>query len=88
MKHAWLPYLATGAVSVVTSARKNGARYGAPSSNVILATTVLILIAAASDGTKLEPVVSAFGILIFIVTLMRAVPAFTGKTTKKGSTNV
>jgi hypothetical protein len=74
MSRPELPYLAAGAVSIVGGARRaNG--WPATGGRVIIATIVLVIVASASNNSKIAPLVHAFGILLLLVAVMATVNA-------------
>jgi peptidoglycan/LPS O-acetylase OafA/YrhL len=51
----------------------------------LIATIALVIIASATDGTKIAPLVRAMGLLVLLAAVIASVPAFHVLTSKKAS---
>ncbi len=73
-----MPFLTAGAVALIGGVKREG---GFPSNGVtaVVATVALVIVASATSGTKLAPVVRAVGLLVLLAAVMSAVPAFDRK---------
>jgi hypothetical protein len=67
---AELPFLAAGGVAITGATIRDG--HLPPMGKVVIATLFTVLVASASDNTKLAPLVHAFGMLVLLVTVMAA----------------
>lgn len=65
MRHAELPYLGAGIVALVGGARRQGGwpKYGI---EAVVAMIVLVVVASATNGTRLAPLVRAIGMLLLL----------------------
>lgn len=66
-----LPYVAATGVAVVGATMRDG--HIPPLSRAVVGLVALILVASATTGTKIAPLVHAFGLLVLLVTVMAAV---------------
>lgn len=64
-----LPFIGAALVSLVTGVRKEG---GFPSGGikVLVALSVLVIVAAATAGTKLAPLVRAIGVVLLLTSVL------------------
>lgn len=67
-----LPFLATGAV-VVVGASVREKHWPANANGAIIGTVVLTLVASASAGTRIAPLVHAIGLLLLLTAVMATV---------------
>jgi hypothetical protein len=67
-----LPFLAAGGITIVGGVRQENA-WPANGVKVVIATFVLVIIASASAGSALAPLVRAFGILLVLVAILGSV---------------
>lgn len=67
-----IPYLAAGAVTIVGATVKEKG-WPKDSGRAIIGTVALTVLASASTGTRLAPLVHAFGLLTLLVAAMAAV---------------
>jgi len=67
-----LPYLAAGAVSIIGGVRRTDG-WPANGAKTILATLVLVIVASATAGGRLAPLVRAFGLLVLLAAVMATV---------------
>ena len=67
-----MPYLAAGAVAFV-GGLAHDKKLPAETTRVVIGTVALVIVASASDGTALGPLVHAFGLLILLVAVMAAI---------------
>lgn len=72
MEHPEISFLAAGAISVVGGAIAEG-KWPSHVGSSIIGTVVLVVVASATAGTKVAPLVHAIGILLVITSLMAAV---------------
>lgn len=77
-----LPFLAAGAISVIGGAVAEK-QWPVHTGSSIIGTVVLVVVASATTGTKVAPLVHAIGILLVVTSLMAAVKVANAK--KKGS---
>ena len=72
------PFLAAGAISLAAGAKRER---GFPSNGMtaVIATVALVIIASATAGSRIAPIVRAFGMIALLATIMAAVPTFTRK---------
>lgn len=79
---AELPYLAAGAIALTGGAIKN---HGWPTNtlNTVIGTVALVILASATSGTKIAPLVRAIGLLIVLAASMAAIKAVTAAKNKK-----
>lgn len=77
-----LPYLAAGGIALAGGmVREKG--WPASGTGALVGTLALVVVASATGGSSFAPLVRAFGLLLLLVAIMTAVPAFqTGR--KKG----
>ena len=80
---AELPFLAAGTVALAGGIAREKS-FPANGVTAVVATVALVVIASATDSTRLAPVVRAIGLLLLMATVFSAVPALTAK---KGKTN-
>lgn len=73
-----MPFLAAGAVALAGGVAKDR---GFPSGGLgaVVATVALVIVASATGGTVVAPLVRAIGLLLLMAAIMSAVPAFTRK---------
>lgn len=73
-----LPFLAAGATALIGGARRDG---GFPDNGIraVIATVVLVIVASATAGTKIAPLVHAIGLIAFMGALYGATREFQGK---------
>ena len=67
-----------GSIALVGAVRKDG-RWPANGVQGVIATAVLVLIASATNGTKIGPLVRAFGIMLLLSSGYAAIRANAGK---------
>jgi hypothetical protein len=79
--NAELPFLAAGTVTIIGGAMKEK-RWPSTSTTAIIGTVVLVLVASASNGTKLAPLVRAIGLLFLLAATMATVKVV--QASKKG----
>lgn len=70
-------FLAAGAVTLIGAARKDG-KWPANGAHAVLATVALTLVASAVNGTKVGPLMRAFGLLFLASAIYAAVHANIG----------
>jgi len=73
--NAEIPYLAAGVTAIAGGYRSQG-QFPADGYKAVLATTGLVILASASNDTKLAPLVRAVGFVLFMGALYGAVKAF------------
>lgn len=83
MSRPEMPFLAAGTVSIIGGVRQTGG-WPANGGKVILATLALVIVASATAGGRLAPLVRAFGLLVFLVAVMATVNAELASKRKKG----
>ncbi len=71
MSHPELPYLAAGGIAIVGATIGDGKL--PPLGRPILGMVAIVVVASLSGGTKLEPLVRQFGILVVIATVIATV---------------
>lgn len=76
-----LPYLAASGVAVVGGTIRDG--HLPPISRALVGVLALTVVASASNGTRLAPLVHAFGLLVLLVTVIGATNAVIDKRKKK-----
>lgn len=76
-----MPFLAAGVVSVVGGIAREG-RFPREGMNAVIGTVVLVIIASATAGTKVAPLVRAIGLILLLGAVFGAVPAFQTKRKK------
>lgn len=70
--NAEMPFLAAGAVTVAGGAiREKG--WPPYTKKALIGTVALVIVASASNGTKVEPLVRAIGLLFFLSAVIAAV---------------
>jgi len=79
--HPELPYLAAAGVSVVGATIRDG--HLPDLTRVAIGTIALVIFASMTAGTKLAPLVRAFGLLILTVAVISATNATLRKSTRK-----
>ena len=67
-----MPYLAAGAVALI-GATVHEQGWPKESFRAILGTVVLVIIASTAGGTRLAPLVRAFGLLVLLVSVIAAI---------------
>jgi peptidoglycan/LPS O-acetylase OafA/YrhL len=78
-----LPYLAAGAVAIAGGfVRERG--WPAEGTGALVGTLALVVVASATSGSDFAPLVRALGLLLLMVAVMTAVPAFQAAQKKKG----
>jgi peptidoglycan/LPS O-acetylase OafA/YrhL len=79
-----LPYLAAGAVAITAGfVRERG--WPAEGTGAVVGTLILVVVASATSGTAIAPLVRALGLLLLMAAIFAAVPAFqAARKTKKG----
>lgn len=64
-----MPYLAAGVITFIGGVRQaNG--WPPNAGKAVLATLVLVIVASATAGSKIAPLVRAFGILLILVAVL------------------
>lgn len=66
------PFLAAGAVTIIGGAIKEK-RWPSNSTKAIIGTVTLVLVASATGGTKVAPLVRAIGLLFLLAAVMATV---------------
>ena len=75
-----LPYLGAGIVTVIGATMRDG---HLPSlGRVAMGTIALVIVASATNNTRIAPLVAAFGYLVLLVAVMAAVRATYSKVKK------
>ncbi len=70
-----MPYLAAGSLTLAGGfAREKG--WPKDGTKALIGTLVLVVIASATSGTAIAPLVRAVGLLLLLVAVMAAIPAF------------
>ena len=69
-----IPYLTAGAIAVIGGTAK--AKHFPPPgiTGAVFGTIILVVLASASTGTKMEPLVRAVGMLVLLVAVLATVP--------------
>jgi peptidoglycan/LPS O-acetylase OafA/YrhL len=67
-----LPFLAAGAISLTGGAIAEK-KWPSNSLTAVIGTVALVIIASASEGTKVAPLVRAIGLLLLLAAFMAAV---------------
>lgn len=67
-----LPFLAAGAIAVIGGVIAEG-KWPSHSGSSIIGTVVLVVVASATTGTKIAPLVHAIGLLLVVAATMAAV---------------
>lgn len=69
-----MPYLAAGAIAIGGGAIKN---HGWPSNtlNAVIGTVALVILASATSGTRIAPLVRAVGLLLMLAAFIAATNA-------------
>jgi peptidoglycan/LPS O-acetylase OafA/YrhL len=76
-----MPYLAAGAVAIAGGTAKQG-HFPSNGISALTATAVVVVLASATAGTKVAPIVRAIGLLLLMATVMAAVPSLTKQRNK------
>lgn len=71
-----MPFLAAGAVTLVGGAMREK-RWPSNSTKSIIGTVVLVLVASATTGSKIAPLVRAIGLLFLLAATMATVKVVT-----------
>lgn len=79
--HPELPFLAAAAIAVTGATIRDG-KFPALG-RVAIGTVALVIVASASTGTRLEPLVKAFGMLLVLVAVISATNASLKKAKSK-----
>lgn len=66
-----MPFLAAGAVSLVGGAAREKA-FPAHGLNAVIGTVVLVIVASATAGTKVAPLVRAIGLVLLMAAVFAA----------------
>lgn len=70
-----LPYLAAGSIAIAGGfVRDRG--WPAEGTGALVGTVALVVVASATSGSQVAPLVRAFGLLLLMVAIFAAVPAF------------
>lgn len=70
-----MPFLAAGAITIAGGfAREKG--WPADGTKALIGTLVLVIVASATSGGAIAPLVRAFGLLLLLVAVMAAVSSF------------
>lgn len=78
-----LPFLAAGAIAIGGGfVREKG--WPAKGTGALVGTLALVVVASATSGSDFAPLVRAFGLLLLLVAVMTATPAFQAARAKKG----
>lgn len=77
-----LPFLAAGGIALAGGVKAEG-KWPANWPKVLIGTVVLVVIASATNETKVAPLVRAIGLLLVVTTTMAAVKAVNTKKAKK-----
>ncbi len=78
---AELPYLAAGAVAIGGGVAREG-KWPEEGTKALIGTVVLVIIASATDGSRIAPLVRAIGLLLLLTSVMATTLALKDK--KKG----
>lgn len=70
-----LPYLAAGGIAIAGGMAREKA-WPAKGTGALIGTLALVVVASATSGSSFAPLVRAFGLLVLLVAIMTAVPAF------------
>jgi hypothetical protein len=70
-----MPYLAAGSVAIVGGIAREG-RFPREGINSVIGTVVLVIIASATAGSRIAPLVRAIGFILLLGAVFGAVPAF------------
>lgn len=64
-----LPFIGAGLIALVTGVRREG---GFPANGIrmLVALSVLVIVATATSGTKLSPLIRALGVVLLITSLI------------------
>jgi hypothetical protein len=73
-----LPYLAAGVVALIGGAKREG-RFPDNGLKAVIATVVLVLIASATQGSKIAPLVRAIGLVVLLGAAFGTVRAYQPK---------
>jgi peptidoglycan/LPS O-acetylase OafA/YrhL len=78
-----LPFLAAGGVAVVGgfAREKHWPKEGTAA---LIGTGVTVIVASATAGTRIAPIVRAMGLLILLVSVIASVPVLQASQAKKG----
>jgi peptidoglycan/LPS O-acetylase OafA/YrhL len=77
------PFLAAGGIALIGGAKAEG-KWPDNWASVLIGTVVLVVVASATAGTKVAPLVRAIGLLLVVTTILAAVKtADTSKKAKK-----
>jgi len=70
-----MPFLAAGAVALVGGVRKEGhfPKSGVPA---VIGVMVLVIVASATAGTRIAPLIRAIGLLLLMAAVFSATKAF------------
>lgn len=77
-----MPYLAAGAIAIGGGAIRAG-EWPSNTLHAVIGTVALVVVASATDGTRIAPLVRALGFLILLAATMAAVKAVTQVKKKK-----
>lgn len=76
-----LPFLAAGGVAIAGGLAREK-RWPSEGGRAVLGTLALVVVASATAGTRIAPLIRAIGLLLLLASVMASVPAF--QTKKKG----
>ncbi len=79
-----LPFLAAGTIALGAGFVREGG-WPAKGAEAVIGTLALVIVASATSGSPVAPLVRAFGLLLLMVAVFAAVPAFQAAKAKKGS---
>jgi peptidoglycan/LPS O-acetylase OafA/YrhL len=81
-----MPYLAAGAIAIGAGFVRER-KWPAEGTGALVGTIALVVVASASAETRVAPLVRAFGLLLLMISVFVAVPAFQAAQHKKSKGN-
>ena len=73
-----MPFIAAGAIALGTGVARDG-RFPDEGVNAIMGTVGLMIVASATEGTSIAPLIRAIGLLLLLSSVMAAVNTFNRK---------
>jgi len=70
-----MPFLAAGALAIGAGFARDKA-WPENGTKALIGTLLLVIVASATSGSSFAPLVRAFGMMLFLMATMTAIPAF------------